>query len=362
MREIGISELLRSRARLNRVFFHNLWFREHNNSRMAALLPRLNFVDAFLVRLPRRRIPRGLTFRILQQTRILRYRTVLSLASARYPVLFTNGLEQARYFSGPVVVDMDDPVFSQDEVRILNLPNVARCVVTNDQTAARYREMGVRAPMAIIPQGVNLSGFDPSRWRELREQLKNHAEEVVAEYHAAYLLSSRDHGGSNPLYNVDFLLEAWEAIHREVPNARLWLIGEPRPALRRLVAGRKDILLLGHIPQAELPNILASVDVGLYPRRVSHVRRAVKVSEWLSMGVPVVGFDLPVLEDIRVSGAGILVADGREFVAAAIRLLRDTSLRRELAERAQAFGAGLDWGILARRYTEQVFGDLLPDA
>lgn len=359
MREISIGEFLRGGMRAGRAFFHNLWFRTHNNQRMAALLPRLDFVDALLVRLPSRRIPRGIAFRLLHRTRAVRYTIVLRLAGARYPVLFTNGAEQARYFSGPVVVDMDDPLFNEKEVRLLNLPNVACCVVTNEQAAARYREMGVRTRIVVIPQGIDLSGFDPERARQLGTQLKNHPDEVIAEFHAAYLLSSGDRGSSNPLYNVDFLLNVWDHIRETVPNARLWLIGQPGPLLQKRVAGREDIRLLGYIPQSDLPNVLANVDVGLYPRRLSHVQRAVKVAEWLALGIPVVGFDLPVLGDVRISGGGILVQSEQEFIEATIRLLKDESLRRELGERAKAFGATLNWDYLAQRYTEEAFGDLL---
>jgi hypothetical protein len=53
MREIGIRELFWGKAKKNRAFFCSIWFRDHNNPRMSALLPRLGFLDAFLMRMPR---------------------------------------------------------------------------------------------------------------------------------------------------------------------------------------------------------------------------------------------------------------------------------------------------------------------
>lgn len=276
MRQIAIRDLIRQAWQGDRVFFHNLWFATHNNRRMAALLPRLGFVDALLVHLPARRVPRGIAFRVLHRTRGLRYRWILGLAGRRYLVLFTNGAEQSRFFAGQVVVDMDDPVFSEEELACLARPNVRRVVVTGDDARERYRELGLEKEILVIPQGVELRGFSDAGRRAAAERLRRPGEVVVG-FHAAWLLSSRDPGGSDPLYNVEGLLEMWEEIRARVPRATLWLIGRLGPDLTRLLAGRDDIRLLGYVEQTDLANVLACLDVGVYPRRVSHVRRAVKV-------------------------------------------------------------------------------------
>ncbi len=358
MREIAFRELFRfGTVKKRRVFFCNIWFRDHNNPRMSALLPRLDFVDALLVRMPRARIPRGVGFRVARRTRRLWWQVVFSLASRHYSVLFSNDPEQAMYFPGYVVVDMDDPTFQEREVKLLNMPNIVRYVVTSEEAARKYGELGVEKPVVIIPQGVDLSGWSPERSAALREHLRTRGE-VVAVFHAAWILTASDPGGDNPLYNVDLLLAMWEEIRACVPNAKLWLIGRPGPFLKRRVAGRRDIRLLGYIPQTELPNYLVNADVALYPRRISHVPRAVKTAEALALGLPVVGFDLPVLGDVRESGGGLLVRDEREFVTAAIRLLQDQSLRAELSVRARAYGEQLNWDRLAVRYATEAFSGL----
>lgn len=324
---------------------------------MAALLPRLSFVDALLVRMPRARIPKGIGFRLAHRTRRLWWHLILSLASRKYPVLFCNSPEQAVYFPGYVVVDMDDPVFSDREVKLLNLPNIVRYVVTSEDAARKYAELGVRKPAVVIPQGVDLSGWSVEVSTALRPSLRTE-EEVVAVFHAAWVLTKADSGGDNPLYNVDLLLTMWQEIRAHVPNATLWLIGRPGPRLRQRVAKDPSIRLFGYIPQVELPNYLANADIAIYPRRISHVPRAVKTAESLALGLPVVGFDLPVLGDVRESGGGILVRDEREFIDAVVRLLRDHSLRAELSARARAYGAQLDWDRLTIRYAKEAFEGL----
>lgn len=47
----------------DRVALLSIWFRGHNNPRYAELLPRLERLDACLLRLPESRVARGLGFR-----------------------------------------------------------------------------------------------------------------------------------------------------------------------------------------------------------------------------------------------------------------------------------------------------------
>lgn len=361
VRQIGVADLLRGGWRGDRVFFHNLWFRTHNNPRMSALLPRLNFVDAHLLVLPAARLPRGVAYRALRWTRRVRYRAILGLAGRHYPVLFTNGAEQAGFFPGRVVVDMDDPLFSRGELSFLGKPNVAKVVVTAEEARERYWGLGLNKEIIVIPQGVELGGFNRREAAEVAARLRKPGELVVG-FQAAWLLSSHDRDGDNPLYNVDGLLRIWDEIHARVPRATLWLIGQAGPHLARKLAGRHDVRLLGYIEQRNLANVLACLDVAVYPRRLSHVPRAVKVAEWLAMGVPVVGFDLPVLADVRRCGGGILVSDEKGFADAVVALLENADLRGSLSERARSYGRGLGWDRLARRYVDEVFADLLPVA
>ena len=53
----------------DRVLFHSLWFRGHNNPRYAELLPRLERLDAWLLTLPEGRVARGLAYRAANLTK-----------------------------------------------------------------------------------------------------------------------------------------------------------------------------------------------------------------------------------------------------------------------------------------------------
>jgi len=65
-----------------------------------------------------------------------------------------------------------------------------------------------------------------------------------------------------------------------------------------------------------------------------------------------VSYDYEVTENLRETGAGLLVATPREFVDAVVQLGENEPARRELAAAAKQAGAALDWDVLARRYEE----------
>ena len=343
----------------DRIFFHNLWFADHNNPRYAELLPRLERLDPYLLMLPSRRLLRGASWRALHATRRLRYRVLAGAAARRYRAMFTTDNEQIPYFRRPTVSDVDDPIYSSREVGLLNLPHVAGYVVTAEAAARRFESLGVEKPWHVVPQGVSLAALARGDVEAARARRRNG--EVVVGYIGSWLLSAGDREGENPVYNVDHLLDLWDEIHARVPEARLWLIGGASERVAARCAGRDDILLVGRLPRPDALAHVASLDIALYPRRTSHVPQAAKTVEYLGAGVPVVSYDLAVVADLREAEAGILVAEPRDFVAAVETLARDHARRQALAATARAAGAKRDWDVLAAEY-RRLLDEWLPAA
>jgi glycosyltransferase involved in cell wall biosynthesis len=331
-----------------RLFYTNFWSRGRNNPRYEELLPRLSRVDAYLVMLSQRRLVRGVERRVLRAARHERMR--FALASRRYQNMFTTDNEQIPAFRGRIVSDVDDPRFTPREVALLNRPNLAAYVVTAPRAARRFEELGVEKPWHVIPQGVSLDSVDESAAARIR-QLKRSGEVVVG-YMASWLRSAGDLDGQNPLYNVDHLLGLWDAIHAAAPSARLWLVGEPTRLVTERCAGRDDIYLAGRLPRPKALAHVANFDVAVYPRTRDQGIQAVKVAEYMGMGVPTISYDFKVTEHLRETGAGILVDSPSDFVEATVRLIREQSTRRELADASRRAGAKLNWDELARQYNE----------
>src|SRR5207253_4643492 len=126
----------------------------HNNPRYLALLPRLGRLDLYLVTCSDRRILRSVEFRALRRTRRIRNPATFAALNRRYRSLFTADIEQIPYFRGRIVVDIDDPRFTEAEARLLNHPHVAAYVVTAESAARRFEAMGVATPWHVVSQGV----------------------------------------------------------------------------------------------------------------------------------------------------------------------------------------------------------------
>jgi glycosyltransferase involved in cell wall biosynthesis len=359
MREVSLRRLLTGpAAESDRVALLSIWFKDHNNPRYAELLPRLERLDAALLRLSARRVPRGVQFRALRWSRHALYRMTLPHASKRYRGLLTLDLEQVPGFHGPMVADVDDPVFSQRAVAQLNHPNLRAYVVTAERAARRYEEMGVRKPYLVIPQGVSVRTLAQG----IREEQATHRKqgEVVVGWMAAHLLTREDRDGANTLYNIDHLLELWDRVHDQVPHARLWLVGGASARVQHRLARRDDIVLFGRLPRDQALATASNFDISVYARERDQGIRAAKISEMIGLAVPTVSYDYEVTSDLRETGAGILVDTPEEFVQAVVSLITDESRRIQLAEAARRAGRELDWDILAARFERDVLDVFLP--
>jgi glycosyltransferase involved in cell wall biosynthesis len=336
----------------------SIWFRGHNNPRYAELLPRLERLDACLLRLPESRVPRGLGFRAFTATKPLLLRTALPRAARRYGNLLALDFDQLAHWPGAAVMDADDPFFAEREVALLNRPALRAYVVTAESAARRYEQLGVDKPWVVIPQGVNLDAATP----ELRHDAaaRKTPGEPVLGWMAAHLLTEGDRDAANTLYNVDHLLELWERIHERVPAARLWLVGEPSERLKAKLAQRPDVVLFGRLPRERALATASCFDVAPYARTADQGVRAAKVSELIGLGVPTVSYDYEVTANLRETGAGVLVPDERSFVEATVRLLTDDGARAEFAAAAARAGRELDWDLLARRFEAEVLDGFLP--
>jgi glycosyltransferase involved in cell wall biosynthesis len=360
VRQLPLRHLLHGPApAADRLFYHNLWFRGHNNPRYAELLPRLERLDAYLVTIGEGRLRRGLEFRAHRATRHVRERLVHSLASRRYRGCFTTAPDQIGYFAGPLVADIDDPWYSEREVELLKRPNLLAYVVTATRAARKYEALGVEKPWHVVPQGFSRQTLDQAEAERVRRDLRRNGDVVVG-YMASWLLSADDPKGWNSLYNVDHLLDLWDEIRLRVPAARLWLVGGPSERVRTRCAGRDDILVLGRLPREHALAHVANFDIALYPRTEDVGIQAAKVAEYMGLGVPTVSYDFQVTEELRETGAGVLVASPRDFVDAIARLAEDDDARTRVAEAARRAGEQRDWDVLARRYETSILDVYLP--
>jgi glycosyltransferase involved in cell wall biosynthesis len=154
-------------------------------------------------------------------------------------------------------------------------------------------------------------------------------------------------------------IEAFTIIKKEVPSAKLWIIGEGylRKELEKL--GVKDVTFLGHVKDELKFDILRQAHLILVPATLEGW--GLVVTESNAMGTPAVAYDVAGLRDSIIDGkTGILVKDNspESLARSAISLLNDPDTLSELSFNALSFSRNFSWDITAQKFDKIIKGML----
>jgi len=188
-----------------------------------------------------------------------------------------------------------------------------RTVVVSDRDAQTLRALAPGLAVAVIPNGVDLNRFVPT----------DHEPDTPT------LIFT---GNYDYAPNLDAALclirEVFPAVKQAVPEAELLIVGNnPPDSLRRLAGG--GVQVIGRVP--DLRPYLDDAQVYVSPLRIGAGIKN-KILEAMAMQTAVVA--------TPISCEGISVRDGQEAIIAsepaaisraAIRLLQDPALRRQIA-------------------------------
>ncbi len=211
-------------------------------------------------------------------------------------------------------------------------PRVDHLFVQSDAMLEFMAEKGVdRARMTAVPMGVDLSLFDAER------PMSPLPDRFVGRKVMAYL------GALGRARSSDFLLQVFKRVQLEEPDAFLLLIGEGASEdearwIRAQIESSglaQHVWLTGWMPQPAAIALLrhAAVAVSAIPRgELFDTSSPTKAVEYLALGLPCVGNDIPdqklVLES---SGGGLCVPmEAEVFAQASLRVLRDADLAARL--------------------------------
>jgi glycosyltransferase involved in cell wall biosynthesis len=138
-----------------------------------------------------------------------------------------------------------------------------------------------------------------------------------------------------------WLINSAPAVVREFPSTRFVLVGdgEQRAKFERQVADlglQQNFLFLGH--RADIPEILACCDIAVLPSRAEGLANA--VLEYMAAGLPTVlsrvGGNTELVEH-GVTGLLVPPENSPALSAALLKLLRDPSLARQMAQSGHEF-------------------------
>jgi glycosyltransferase involved in cell wall biosynthesis len=207
------------------------------------------------------------------------------------------------------------------EVAAARWTDVTVCVGGAELDAGRAAGIGGR--FVLIPNAV-----DPAA--------------VRAEASDAVAFHARTTTGDGPLVvcaarlapqkGQDVLLAAWPQVVRELPGARLVLIGHG-PLQKELEAGvarQTGASVLGPLSRADTLGWMRAADLVVCPSRWEGLSGV--PLEAAALGKPVVASAVPGLTDSVVDGAGLLVPpdDPEQLATAVLRVLRDPRLAAQL--------------------------------
>ncbi len=203
---------------------------------------------------------------------------------------------------------------------------IAPSVVVRDELVRR----GVRAPVAVVPTGVDLARFRPGDRGAARRALGLPDGDPVLLYV----------GRLDREKSVDRVLLAFERVASTVPRARLVVVGHGKEAERlrrraRTLAAAGGVQFLGMRAHDTLPICYQAADLFLFASETE--TQGLVLAEAAACGLPAVAVDASGCDEVVRDGqTGLLTkSDPTALAEAAIGLLLDGDRRAAMAVRAR---------------------------
>jgi glycosyltransferase involved in cell wall biosynthesis len=188
--------------------------------------------------------------------------------------------------------------------------------------------------LRVVARGVNAEVFSPkARSRELRASWSADDETLVVLCVSRFAREK----------NFPLVIEAYEAMRRIRPDARLVLVGDG-PLLAELRRRNVGYVIAGRLVNGQLSAHYASADAFLFPS-VTETFGNVTL-EAMASGLGIVAYDYAAARQVlRHERTALLVPfdDRAAFIAAAERLAREPGLARSLGRAACEAAGGLTW-------------------
>ena len=164
-----------------------------------------------------------------------------------------------------------------------------------------------------------------------------------------------DHAAHNIVYagsflhwkGVDILVGAFALLLKQVPDAKLYLVGDDHEDNRqkletqiRELGIEKSVVMTGYVSQREVASYLGMADVAVLPNRLtvegSAYTSPLKVFEYMAAKVPIVASDLPSIREVLDGETAVLVPpdNAKALCDGMFYLLKNPDIGHGLATKA----------------------------
>lgn len=272
--------------------------------------------------------------------------------SARIPIVFTNHSRYDVLFQAYIPLMTDEVSHSLLQAYLPDFCETVDLVISPSASMAKImRELDVRSPIEVIPNGVDLHKFYEAKPFP-RSQFGFSDQDILLIYV----------GRIAPEKNVSFLLQSFAGIAQLIPNIYLLMVGggkrqfeeEVQDLILQLGMGNR-VRSTGMIAYQDIPSYLAMGDIFVTP----------SVSETFGMStVEGMGAGLPVM-GVHSTGTSDIVEDGKTgflsredlaaFTAKLTYLCLHPGLRKEMGlaarEASKQYDIERTTSILLKHYT-----------
>jgi glycosyltransferase involved in cell wall biosynthesis len=255
------------------------------------------------------------------------------------PIIFTNHTRYDLYAQAYLPLMPDEVSHGLLQAYMPSFCKAVDSVITPSAGMEKVlRELDVKEPIAIIPNGVDLSDFK-SAAAFPRSKLGYKKNDVLLIYAGRIAVEK----------NLPFLIEAFIGVAKAIPNVHLLLIGggvkQYQEEIHTLIRGLNfshRIKAIGKVPYSQLPQYLAMGDI-FVTASVTEVH-PLSVIEAMGAGLPIMGIESVGVGDIVKDGVtGFLSSeDLPAFTAKLTRLCLDPPLRAKMSISARRASAAYD--------------------
>jgi glycosyltransferase involved in cell wall biosynthesis len=218
-----------------------------------------------------------------------------------------------------------------------------RIISVSPQCRQKLINLGVpEKKITVIPNGVDLKLFDSIQVKKVPNQV----------LYVGRLVDFK---------HVDWLIQSFAIVLKEVPGAKLKIVGggPEREKLEELVKKlglRARVTFTGLTPTYEaVTRYYKESEVFVLPSTVEG--EAIVLKEAMAAGLPLIAMNISgsgVLSLVRDKENGFLLEPRRPEIIAEkiVQLLRDEKMRRKMGEIGRKFVEKFDWDIIADRTLE----------